>query len=81
VQAIPLKPPELGRDMTNRERVDARVETICLKGCRQVRRDIALLESGAEIPEAGGLAPDERRLLLRELKQIMAVYGDSCRID
>lgn len=76
-----MKPLEPCRDLINRERVDARVETICIKGCRQVRRDIALLESGAEIPEVGGLAPEERRLLLLELKQIMAVYGDSCRID
>ncbi len=81
MQAIPLELVEVYRGITDRERVEARVETICLKGCRQVRRDIALLESGAEIPETRGLVPEERRLLLCELKQIMAVYGDSCRID
>jgi hypothetical protein len=81
VQAITLRSFEIYRGITDRERVEARVEAVCLKGCRQVRRDIALLESGAEIPEAQGLAPDERRLLLAELKQIMAVYGDTCRID
>lgn len=81
VQAILLDPAEIYRGTTDRERVEARVEAICLKGCRQVRRDIAFLESGAEIPEVQGLVPDERRLLLMELKQIMAVYGDSCRID
>jgi hypothetical protein len=81
VQAITLRSFEIYRGITDRERVEARVEAVCLKGCRQVRRDIVLLESGAEIPEAQGLAPDERRLLLAELKQIMAVYGDTCRID
>ena len=85
MHAIPLKSFEAHSEVqpriTDRERVEARVETICLKGCRQVRRDIVLLESGIEIPEVRGLAPEERRLLLMELRQIMAVYGDSCRID
>lgn len=81
MQAILLESTEIGRGVTHRERVESRVETICLKGCRQVRRDIALLEGGAEIPESQGLAPEERHLLLTELKQIMAVYGESCRID
>lgn len=61
-------------------RVDARVETICQLGCQEVRRAIAALEAGAELPETRGLAPDERALLLAELGQIMAVYGDACRI-
>lgn len=81
MQAILLESKDVFGGIINRERVEARVERVCLKGCRQVRRDIALLDSGAEIPEAQGLTPDERRLLLVELKQIMAVYGDSCRID
>jgi hypothetical protein len=81
VQAILLESAEICRGITDRERVESRVETICLKGCRQVRRDIALLEAGVEIPESQGLAPEERRLLITELKQIMAVYGESCRID
>jgi hypothetical protein len=61
-------------------RVEARVEAVCQKGCRQVRLDIATLERGGEIPEASGLAPDERRRLLAELRQIMAVYGNACRV-
>jgi hypothetical protein len=81
VHAFLLDSADIVHGSDNRERVDARVEAICLKGCRQVRRDIALLESGSPIPEVQGLALNERRLLLAELKQIMAVYGDSCRID
>jgi hypothetical protein len=61
-------------------RVEARLETVCQRGCRQVRLDIAALEGGAEIPETLGLAPEERRLLLAELRAVMAVYGDACRI-
>ncbi|WP_213378248.1 hypothetical protein [Allochromatium tepidum] len=60
--------------------LEAPLEALCAKGCRQVRRDIAALESGAELPETQGLSADERARLLTELKQIMAVYGDSCRL-
>ncbi|EXJ14268.1 hypothetical protein [Imhoffiella purpurea] len=61
--------------------VEALVEAICQKGCLRVRRDIAVLESGADLPETLGLDPSERQALLRELKDIMAVYGESCRLD
>lgn len=62
-------------------RIEGLIEALCQKGCRQVRRDIAALEAGAELPETRGLTPRERRLLLAELKQIMAVYGDGCRME
>ncbi len=62
-------------------RVEARVEALCQKGCRQVRRAIAALEAGAELPETEGLDPGARALVLADLKQIMAVYGDACRLD
>lgn len=81
MQTTRLEPFEIDRGRAGRERVEARIEAICVKGCRQVGCDIRALESGAEIPEVLGLTPDERRLLLAELQQIMAVYGDSCRID
>jgi hypothetical protein len=61
--------------------LDSRVEALCQRGCRQVRQSIATLEQGGDIPETGDLSSDERGLLLAELKSIMAVYGDTCRID
>lgn len=61
-------------------RVEARVEAICQKGCRRVREDISALRRGETIPECLGLSPDECTSLLAELEQIMAVYGDTCRI-
>jgi hypothetical protein len=61
-------------------RVDVRIEAVCSKGCSQVRQDIAALEAGAELPETRDLTEEERSTLLRELKQIMAVYGDACRL-
>jgi hypothetical protein len=71
-----------GRDVRHLDdsSFEARLEALCAKGCRQVRRDIVALESGAELPETQGLTADERTRLLAELKQIMAVYGDSCRL-
>ncbi len=62
-------------------RVEARIEAMCQKGCRSVRRAIELLEQGDELSETHGLTPEELRVLLVELKQIMAVYGETCRID
>jgi hypothetical protein len=61
-------------------RVDARIEALCCKGCRQVRADISALESGADVAETVGLSVAERARVLSELKQIMAVYGDACRV-
>lgn len=61
--------------------LEVRIEAICARGCRQVRTDIATLEQGGELPETRGLSAAERGLILNELRQIMAVYGDRCRID
>ena len=60
--------------------VDSSVEMICSKGCRTVRDDITALERDELIQEVSGLTEAERRAVLMELKKIMAVYGDGCRI-
>jgi len=56
------------------------VETICNKGCRAVREVIATLERGEVVAELREVPEPLRQEVLRELKSIMAVYGDSCRI-
>jgi hypothetical protein len=58
--------------------LEARLETLCQKGCRQVWGDIAALERGDPLPQTQDLTPGEVRWLLAELKQVMAVYGDRC---
>jgi hypothetical protein len=58
--------------------LEARLEALCQKGCRQVWGDIATLERGETLPETRDLTPGEVRWLLAELKQVMAVYGDRC---
>ena len=60
--------------------VESSVEMICSKGCQTVRENIAALEQGELVQEVRGLTEAERRAVLKELKKIMAVYGDACRI-
>jgi hypothetical protein len=58
--------------------LEARLEALCEKGCRHVWQDIEALERGEELVETTGLSADERRWLLHELKQVMAVYAWRC---
>jgi len=41
-------------------------------------QSIAVLEQGGDLPETQGLSAEGCRWLLRELRQIMAVYTDRC---
>jgi hypothetical protein len=61
--------------------IEARLESMCEKGCRRVWGDIAALERGESLPETRDLNPEEVRWLLAELKQVMAVYGARCSAD
>ncbi|MCW8890108.1 MAG: hypothetical protein OQL20_05550 [Sedimenticola sp.] len=60
--------------------IDASVEAICIKGCREVRRDIQLLEAGKTPDELSHHTQQAKMLILEELKVIMSVYGDNCRV-
>lgn len=62
------------------DKIEQCVEAICNRGCQLVRDDIALLEQGKVVPETEGFSVEEGDQVLVELKNIMAVYGDSCRI-
>jgi hypothetical protein len=64
----------------SQQKIELCVETICNKGCQFVRDDIQLLEQGKIPSGADHLSADERSVVLTELKNIMAVYGDVCRI-
>ena len=50
------------------------VESICELGCERVNEIIDTLESGLSVNETSGLEASDRRLVLSELKAIMAVY-------
>lgn len=58
--------------------IDDCIEMLCQRGCRSVREDIRLLERGQVLPELRVLDDLARQAILKELRSIMAVYGDSC---
>ena len=62
------------------KKVEKCVEVLCEKGCSSVREDLEKLESGKVLPETSNLSREELSKVVDELKSIMAVYGDSCRI-
>jgi hypothetical protein len=61
--------------------VEECIETLCQKGCQSVRDDIRLLEQGVVLPELAVLDDLARQKVLKELRAIMAVYGDTCPVD
>lgn len=58
--------------------VDGVVDAVCELGCARVRGIIDALDSGETLPEYAGLDAGQRRLLLRELQVVMAVYDRPC---
>ncbi|MGD8908672.1 MAG: hypothetical protein PVF13_03040 [Chromatiales bacterium] len=60
------------------KQIEACIEAICQKGCRSVRQDILFLQRGEILPELKGLDDLACQMVLKELRAIMAVYGDSC---
>lgn len=60
--------------------VDEVVEQICETGCRSVRKIIDSLEQGLPVELTAHLSEQARQEVCVELKSIMAVYGDQCRI-
>ncbi|MCU7850330.1 MAG: hypothetical protein KZQ89_20575 [Candidatus Thiodiazotropha sp. (ex Lucinoma kastoroae)] len=63
-----------------RDLIDQSVEAICQKGCRSVREDIHLLRQGVILPELKEFDDLARQMVLKELRSIMAVYGNGCPI-
>lgn len=61
--------------------VEEAVERLCHKGCKAVWCDIESLEQGQALAETQNLTPEERALVLEEIKHIMAVYEGSCTPD
>jgi len=64
----------------DRHQIEYSVERLCNKGCKAVRQDMAALERGEVLAEVADLNATERAQVLKELSEIMAVYGDTCRI-
>jgi hypothetical protein len=70
-----------GGSMHDRTRIDACVEQLCQKGCARVWGDIELLERGGRPVGTEALSAEDCGLVLQELKAVMSVYADRCRLD
>lgn len=60
--------------MSDGERISQCVEALCECGCDAVRETIVALEQGVPVAAVTSLDDKQRRLVLAELKAIMAVY-------
>ena len=58
----------------NNEKLQLLIELLCLKGCQRVNEIIEILERQESIEETRALNAQECRLVLLELKAVMAVY-------
>ncbi len=81
VQRVELPSVETSAATRSEGPLDAVIEALCRQGCRQVRLSMARLEQGEDLPETHGLTAAARLEVLSELRTIMAVYGETCRID
>ena len=68
--------------LTHDKQIDSCLEDVCLQGCQAVNEIIQALEKKQEIETVKHLSVIQRRILLQELKKIMAVYADtnSCTV-
>ena len=64
--------------MNHSEQINQCIEALCNTGCDTVRATIRTLEEGLPLPQTKGLNKEERRIVLEEIKAVMAVY-DSVR--
>lgn len=62
--------------LTDNPEVNVLIDRLCAEGCTVVQEYILALERGEEHPVYAHLDAAGRRLLLAELRAIMAVYGD-----
>ena len=70
-----------GEKVLKNRNIEKTVEAICQKGCQAVRDDLVKLKAGQIPAETESLNHKERKAVYKELKSIMAVYGDACRVD
>jgi len=59
------------------KQIELSLEQICEQGCRSVNQVIQQLENGELIELTRHLNDSQHQILLKELKSIMAVYGET----
>jgi hypothetical protein len=60
----------------SREQLSQCIEALCQCGCDAVRATITAMESGVVVPQVVTLSEEEQKIVLLELKAVMAVYDD-----
>jgi len=63
--------------ITNDKDIDSCLEQICEQGCQTVNQVIQQLEQCQTIDVARHLESVQQKILLQELKKIMAVYAET----
>jgi len=58
----------------NNEQLSQCIDALCQCGCDAVRATIEAMESGVVVPQVETLSDEERKMVLDELKAVMAVY-------
>lgn len=66
--------------MVDRLKIEQCVESLCQNGCAAVYATITAMEKDLESVPLPGLQQDEKRLVLKELQDIMSVYEQPCEI-
>jgi N-methylhydantoinase B/oxoprolinase/acetone carboxylase alpha subunit len=68
--------------MINYNQIELSLERICEQGCRSVNQIIQKIENGELVELIRHLNDSQQKILLKELKSIMAVYGKtgSCEL-
>ncbi len=60
----------------DQQKIDRALEIVGQMGCEKTREIIRLLDAGEAVHPCDQLSVDECKVLLNELKEVMAVYGD-----
>ena len=70
----PLSFSNAAAGILSSEQVTQCIDALCQCGCDAVRATITAMEAGIVVPQIETLDEGERRMVLHELKAVMAVY-------
>ena len=66
--------------MVDRLKVEQCVESLCQNGCAAVNATITAMQKDLDNVSLPGLQKDDKKMVLKELQDIMSVYDGPCEI-
>ena len=66
--------------MVDRLKVEQCVESLCQNGCAAVNATITAMQKDLNNISLPGLQKDDKKMVLKELQDIMSVYDGPCEI-